>query len=122
MARVRGDILGKGADNQYGRPFAWHQQLANRNFLQAWAAVEAPVLVIFNEYDQFESRYGHERIVETVNRLRPGTATLVSRPGVGHSDNRYTSIEAAYAFDGGIPAWRETAGIMLDWLSQLTIR
>ncbi len=121
MARVRNDILGMGEDQHYGRPFAWHQQLASKNFLQAWSAIRSPVLVIFNEYDQFESRYGHERIVDTVNRLRPGSATLVRRPGVGHSDNRYGSIEAAYAFDGGIPAWREAAGIMLDWLNQQTI-
>ncbi|MHA7873482.1 MAG: alpha/beta hydrolase family protein, partial [Hyphococcus sp.] len=54
MATVRGDILGMGEANHYGRPFAWHQQAAKQNFLGAWAAIDAPVLVIFNEFDQFE--------------------------------------------------------------------
>lgn len=116
MARIRNDILGMGDTEQYGRPFAWHQQAARHNFLAAWAQLEAPVLVIFNAYDQFESRHGHQLIAETVNRLRPGTAIYVERPCIGHSDNRYASIEDAYAFNDGTPAWREAAQIMTSWL------
>ena len=112
----RNDILGMGETDQYGRPFAWHQQAARRNFLEAWAAVEAPVLVIFNEFDQFEARHGHKLIADTVNRLRPGSAAYVERPNIGHSDNRYASIDAAYSRTGGTPAWEEAAAIMLDWL------
>lgn len=119
MARVRGDILGMGDSDHYGRPFAWHQQAARRNFLDAWAKVDAPVLVIFNAFDQYETRHGHALIADTVNRLRPGTATFVERPGVGHSDNRYASIEDAYAHREGSPAWREAAEIMLGWLRKL---
>ncbi len=119
MAAVRKDILGMGDDDQYGRPFAWHQQLARRNFLEAWAEVDAPVLVIFNAFDQYESRHGHRLIADTVNRLRPGTATYVERPNIGHSDYRFETIEAAYADEGGVPAWQEAAEIMLDWLSRL---
>lgn len=119
MAAVRRGIRGMGDDDHYGRPFAWHQQLAKRNFLAAWAAVDAPVLVVFNAFDQFESRHGHKLIADTVNRLRPGTATYVERPNVGHSDNRFETIEAAYAGEGGTAAWQEAAEIMLGWLSRL---
>ena len=118
MARVRNDILGMSATDHYGRPFAWHQQLAEKNFLAAWAEVDAPVLVIFNEFDQFESRHGHALIADTVNRLRPGTATFVERTGIGHSDNRYPSVESAYAFEDGEPAWRDSVDIMLRWLGE----
>jgi hypothetical protein len=76
------------------------------------------VLVIFNEFDQFEARHGHELIAATVNRLRPGTATYVERPNIGHSDNRYATIEDAYAFRDGAPAWREAARIMTNWLRE----
>ena len=116
MARIRGDILGMGATDQYGRPYAWHQQAATKNFLAAWAELEAPVLVVFNAFDQFEMRHGHKLIVDTVNRLRPGTATFVERPNIGHSDNRYAAIEDAYAFRDGTPAWQEAAEIMSGWL------
>lgn len=119
MARVRSDILGLGDSDHYGRPYAWHQQAARRNFLAAWAELDAPVLVIFNEFDQFESRHGHRLIVDTVNRLRPGTATYVERAGIGHSDNRYDDIVQAYPREGGTPAWGGAAEIMLHWLKTL---
>jgi pimeloyl-ACP methyl ester carboxylesterase len=121
MARIRNDILGMAETNQYGRPYAWHQQAARRNFLAAWAELDAPVLVIFNAFDQFESRHGHKLIADTVNRLRPGTATWVERPNIGHSDNRYATIEDAYAFRDGVPAWQETAEIMVAWLTERAV-
>ncbi len=119
MRAVRNDVLGLGETDHYGRPFAWHQQIARHNFLAAWAEVDAPVLVIFNEFDQFEARHGHRLIADTVNRLRPGTATYIERPGIGHSDNRYPTIEAAYTREGGEAAWQEAANIMLAWLAGL---
>lgn len=118
MARVRNDILGMSATDHYGRPYAWHQQLAAKNFLAAWADIDAPVLVIFNEFDQFESRHGHALIADTVNRRRPGTATFVERAGIGHSDNRYPNVESAYAFEEGEPDWRGSVDIMLEWLEE----
>jgi hypothetical protein len=51
-----------------------------------------------------------------VNRLRPGTATFVERANIGHSDNRYATIDDAYAWRDGEPAWQESARIMIDWL------
>lgn len=70
MAGVRGDILGMEEADHYGRPFAWHQQAAKHNFLATWAKIHAPVLVIFNAFDQFETRHGHQLIADTVNRMR----------------------------------------------------
>ncbi|MEL7045853.1 MAG: alpha/beta hydrolase [Pseudomonadota bacterium] len=122
MARIRRDILGMETSNQYGRPFAWHQQAAKQNFLAAWAAVDAPVLVIFNAFDQFEGRHGHKLIVESVNRLRPGSGTFIERPNIGHSDNRYANVEDAYAFRDGMPAWEEAAEFMLRWLDDLQLK
>ena len=49
----------------------------SKNFLAAWAKIEAPVLVVYGEFDQFEPRDGHQLIADTVNQLRPGTATFV---------------------------------------------
>ena len=119
MAAVRADVRGMGEENQYGRPFAWHQQAAKHNFLAAWAAIDAPVLVIFNEFEQFEMRYGHQIITDVVNRLRPGTATFVSQENIGHSNTRYDTIVDAYAGEGGEPAWEGTADIIVDWLKEV---
>jgi len=119
MSRIRNDILGMGETDHYGRPFAWHQQAARHNFLAAWAQLDAPVLVIFNAFDQFESRHGHRLIVDLVNRLRPGTGTFIERPGIGHSDNRFATIEEAYTQRGGTPAWQEAADNMTKWLREI---
>ena len=116
MARIRNDVLGMGETDHYGRPYAWHQQAARHNFLAAWSQLDAPVLVIFNTFDQFEAKHGHKLIANIVNRLRPGTATYVERPNIGHSDNRFATIEEAYAWSGGTPAWQEAAEIMTGWL------
>ena len=94
-------IRGAEPESHYGRPFAWHQQAARRNFLKAWTGIEAPVLVLYGEYDQFERPNGHRLIAETVNRLRPGTATFVEIDGVDHSLIFYPSADAAYREEGG---------------------
>lgn len=116
MAAVRADIRGLGDGEHYGRPYAWHQQAAKRNFLGAWAELDAPVLVIFNEFDQFEAEYGHKVIADMTNRLRPGTATFIVQENIGHSNNFYATVEDAYAFRNGEPAWDRTAKLIIDWL------
>ncbi len=120
MAAVRADIRGMGESDHYGRPFAWHQQAAKQNFLAAWAAIDAPVLIIFNEFDQFEAQYGADVIVNMVNRLRPGTATLIVRPNIGHSDDRFETILDAYADEGGETTWKAKAEILVEWFGGRT--
>lgn len=119
MAAVRKDVLGLSQKDHYGRPFQWHQQATQHNFQGAWAKINAPVLVIFNTFDQFETRRSHSVIVETVNRVRPGSAKMVEQEGIGHSHYSYPSIEAAYAYKDGKPAWQGTAGILVNWFREL---
>lgn len=119
MLAIRNDVRGLEADNHYGRPFAWHQQAAQRNFLSAWESLNAKVLVVFNEFDQFETRHGHELIVNTVNRTSPNTAKLVVQKGLGHSSWRYNTAEDAYADKGGTSATLTTGKVMVEWLKSL---
>jgi pimeloyl-ACP methyl ester carboxylesterase len=97
MAAIRADIRGLGAGEHYGRPYTWHQQAARRNFLAAWAALKARVLVVFGEYDQFESVHGHALIAQIVNRLRPGGARFLEIKGADHDLVMHRTIEEAYA-------------------------
>ncbi|WP_425408516.1 hypothetical protein [Hyphococcus sp.] len=119
MAATRADIRGMEDGAHYGRPYAWHQQAAKKNFLAAWAAIEAPVLVIYNEFDQFESQYGHQVIADMVNRLRPGTATFVVQDNIGHGNSRYADAVSAYGWENAEPAWEQTADVMLTWLDDI---
>ncbi|TQV71815.1 PDZ domain-containing protein [Exilibacterium tricleocarpae] len=116
MARVRDNIRGLGREEQYGRPFSWHQQAARHNFLRAWHRTEAPVLVVFNEFDQYESRHGHKMIVDMINRWRPGSATYVEQEKTGHSNWRFATIEAAYADTEGVAAPEFIAAQYVHWL------
>ncbi len=119
MAAVRADIRGMGDNDHYGRPFAWHQQAAQRNFLGAWAAIDAPVLVAFTEFDQFESEHGHRVIVDMVNRLRPGTATWVLLSGLGHSNWRFDTAMDAYADQTGAYEPAPLRAALTTWMREV---
>ena len=109
------------APPHYGRPHAWHWQAAAKNFLAAWAKVEAPVLVLYGQYDQFEPRHGHEMIVDAVNGLRPGTATFVEMKGIDHSLTAYPSAYAAYREEAGKLDREAFLVPVLGWLKSLRL-
>lgn len=110
------------APPHYGRPYAWHWQAAAKNFLQAWAGIEAPVLVLHGEYDQFEPRHGHELIADTINRLRPGSATFVEIPRADHELELYASPEDAYAYRNAEVRREQWLRPMLEWVRKVTRR
>ena len=124
MATARSAIRGLGDGEHYGRPYAWHRQAAQHDFLGAWATLDAPVLVIYGEFDQFEGRHGHELIATTVNRQHPGRATFVEIPRMDHEGNVYDTIEDAYAWERPVSGPPEVAarlqtGPMLRWLKNV---
>jgi pimeloyl-ACP methyl ester carboxylesterase len=116
---VRG---GAEAPPHYGRPYRWHWQAASKDFLEAWTEVRAPVLVIYGEYDQFETRHGHKLIADTVNRMRPGSATFLEVPRADHDMEVYASAEDAYAYRN--PSLRPELLLepLLGWARRVTAR
>lgn len=109
-------LLGTDEAPHYGRPYAWHWQAAEKDWLAAWAQIDAPVMVVYGEYEQFESRHGHRLIVDTINRLRPGTARWLEIPGAGHDMAIYPDPYAAYRFEGGVSQPELFAGPVSEWL------
>lgn len=130
IARERPDLAGvwqstRGgaeAPPHYGRPYAWHWQAAEKNFLAAWAKVDAPILVAYSAFDQFEPRSAHKVIVDQVNRLRPGTARLLPLNGIDHSLRRYPDEFAAYREEGGEVAREAYLVPLLAWLKEQAAR
>ena len=110
------------APPHYGRPYAWHQQAARRDFLEAWARVQAPVLVVYGEFDQFETRHGHKLIADTINKLRPGSATFVEVPKADHEIEFYASAEDAYAYRDPTVRNEVFVGHLMDWVKRVTAR
>jgi pimeloyl-ACP methyl ester carboxylesterase len=113
---------GAEAPPHYGRPYAWHQQAAKKDFLEAWTKIEAPVLVVYGEYDQFETRHGHRLIADTVNKLRPGTAIFIEVPKADHEIEFYASAEDAYAYRNPTVRPRVFLDIFIDWVRGVTAR
>jgi pimeloyl-ACP methyl ester carboxylesterase len=130
IERERPDLAGvwksmRGAAEappHYGRPYAWHQQAAKKNFLEAWMKLQAPVLVIHGEYDQFEPRHGHELIADTLNKLRPGSATFVEVPNADHELEFYASAGEAYAYRNPKVREETLANILIPWVRRVTGR
>ena len=118
-ASIRG---GAEAPPHYGRPYAWHQQAAKKNFLEAWTKIQAPVLVLHGEYDQFEPEHGHRLIVDTVNKLRPDSATFIQIPRADHSIDLYASAEDAYVNRDGRRSRELLADPIIAWAKKVTAR
>ena len=110
------------APPHYGRPHAWHWQAADKNFLAAWTRIEAPVLVLWGEHEQFEPRHGHRMIVDAVNALRPGTATFVEMVKIDHSLTRHDTAYAAYREENGQIDREGLLVPMLAWLKAVVAR
>lgn len=111
---------GAEAPPHYGRPYAWHQQAAKKNFLEAWTSVQAPVLVIHGEYDQFEPRHGHQLIAATINELRPGSATFIQVPKADHEIEFYASAEDAYTYRNPTVRNEIFIGHLMTWVKRVT--
>lgn len=118
MQAVRADTLGLGDGEHYGRPYAYHQQAARKNFLEAWTSLkDARVLALYGEYDQYEARHGHEIIATLVNRVRPGSAEFVELAKLDHDSDMYPTTEAAYASSGrGVSAIEVHIETVNRWL------
>jgi pimeloyl-ACP methyl ester carboxylesterase len=77
-------VWSDGPEHQYGRSARFHHQLQRINAAQAWSGVSVPTLVMWGDADIVMHRTDHERLVDLVNRGRPGTAELVIVPGADH--------------------------------------
>jgi len=120
LASIWSQIVGTDDGTHYGRPIAFHQQAQARNWAAAWAALEAPVLALYGEYDWFEDAAAHRLVADLANRRQPGTGKFVQIARTDHHFMRYPSRQAAFAEQGGEVNADEVIDVMVRWLrSQL---
>ncbi|HEV8632120.1 MAG TPA: hypothetical protein VGV61_17530 [Thermoanaerobaculia bacterium] len=109
-------LVGTEGDLHYGRPLGFHQQAQQQDWARAWGMVGSPVLVLFGEYDWYESAASAQLIARIVERGHPGRARFALIPRTDHHFEAFASAEAAAAGTGGRenadPAVRE----ILGWL------
>jgi pimeloyl-ACP methyl ester carboxylesterase len=116
LAGVWSAMRGTGDGTHYGRPFAWHRQLARRDLLGAWSQITAPVIAVYGAFDQFEPPHAHRAAVAMLERLRPGQAQAIEIAQMNHFyDVHPTAVDAALGRHGQ-PAWELAAGALLGWL------
>jgi dienelactone hydrolase len=119
LGKVWTRIVGASGDTHYGRPLAFHQQAQRQNWPGAWVRVRGPVLVLYGEYDWFESRDAAALIANAVNRKRPGTATLRVIPHVDHHFTKYATLEDAFHERNGAEHAAPAVDAVLAWLRQI---
>jgi dienelactone hydrolase len=115
-------IVGTSDTGHYGRPFAFHQQAQQQNWAGAWARVRAPVLVLYGQYDWFESRDAAQLIATIVNDRRPGSAMFRELPQLDHHFMQYATPRDAFAEQNGKENAAPAVTAILDWLSQVGVR
>ena len=119
LGKVWTRIVGTSGNTHYGRPPAFHQQAQRQNWPDAWAHVRSPVLVLYGEYDWFESREAAALIADIVNRKRPGSATLRVIPQLNHHLSRYATREDAFRESGGSEQAAPVVEAILGWMKQI---
>ncbi|QTD55389.1 alpha/beta hydrolase [Parasphingorhabdus cellanae] len=119
LAGIWQKIRGTNADDHYGRPFAWHWQAAEKNFLAAWLSLDVPVLVVFGEYEQFETRHGHRMIVDMINRRSHAQAEWLEIKQADHGLALYPDKYAAYAYQNRATAHQLYVAPVSQWLSRV---
>ncbi len=82
--------------HQYQRPARFFQEVQALDFEGAWEKVNVPVLIVFGTFDWIMSERDHSRIAEIVNSNKPGLARLEVMKGVGHSLDKYPSLQDAF--------------------------
>jgi dienelactone hydrolase len=122
LGEVWRDIVGTEGDLQYGRPAAFHIQAQRKDWTAAWARVNAPVLVVYGEYDWFEDVEAARTVVRVVNGAAPGRAALEVVPRTDHHFNRFATPEDAFRERGGVVDEGPAVAEMLAWLRGLGLR
>jgi pimeloyl-ACP methyl ester carboxylesterase len=118
LGAVWSDIVGTEGDLLYGRPVAFHQQAQRQDWAAAWAAVTAPVLVLYGEHDWFEDVESARTIARVVNAGATGRAVLEVIPRLDHHFVAYPTPEAAFREKGGVVNEGPAVEAILAWLRE----
>jgi hypothetical protein len=98
---------------------AYVQEVAAVNVIQAWSAVDVPVLAIYGGSDFVTEESDHQRIVAVVNAGHSNLASFHEINGMDHLLYRAPDQRAAMeAFDKGTPREYDTdlSDVVIGWL------
>ena len=96
LAGIWEKIVGTGPGTHYGRPLAFHQQAAAKDWAAAWERVDAPVLALYGEYDWFEDAEAHRLVADIANRRGAGRGEFVEIPATDHHFERFNGCRGRF--------------------------
>jgi alpha-beta hydrolase superfamily lysophospholipase len=106
--------------NAYPAPASYMQEAAELNVAQPWLKLDIPLLAIYGTADFITAEDDHQRIVDIVNAIHPGAATLRLVPGMDHYFDDAGTPQ--HAFDlrtrnkGAAPYDEQLSATVLNWL------
>lgn len=118
MKQVVDGIIGLSETDHYGRPFSFHHQAQSQNWQGAWSQIEVPALVLFGEFDWFETESSHRSIVQTINQKSPGGAQLAIIENMDHHFSLFSDPVAAFEDSTGTPDAEPFLRVLLPWLNE----
>ncbi len=118
LAGVWEKIVGTGPGTHYGRPLAFHQQAAAKDWAAAWERVDAPVLALYGEYDWFEDAEAHRLVADIASRRGAGRGEFAVIPATDHHFDRFNSAGDAFRGEGGVNNADVAVSVMLRWLGE----
>ena len=118
LAGVWEKIVGTGPGTHYGRPLAFHQQAAAKDWAAAWERVDAPVLALYGEYDWFEDAEAHRLVADIASRRGAGRGEFAVIPATDHHFDRFKSAGDAFRGEGGVNNADAAVSVMLRWLGE----
>jgi hypothetical protein len=105
-----------------GLALPFWRQLARRRLADAWAAVDADVLVLYGESDFVGARGDHELIAAVVNQAHPGRATYAAVPESDHNFRRHPTMLASLQARGPAPVNPAARDRLVAWLERAAAR
>lgn len=107
---------------RFSAHYSFWQQLVALDLGAEWRAVDAPVLAVYGTSDFLTSAAEHYYLAATVNRVRPGNASVEIVDGMDHYFQRVPSFdESRRAAAGEIEAEHDDRifDILIDWLDAI---
>jgi dienelactone hydrolase len=99
-----------------GRSKRFFEEFAEVDVMAEWRAVNAPVLILHGEYDEFTKEADHAAIASAVNGAHPGMAQHLELDQLDHCWSRHSSREASVNNCGGGKATTALSDSVLKFL------
>lgn len=108
--------------NSYPASASYMQEVAALNIAEPWTKFSGPLLAIYGTGDFVTTHDDHRRIVDIVNTLHPGSATLMLIEGMDHHLDVAGTQQQAYDLrvkqQSSGPYDEALSHAVLDWLCQ----